>query len=196
MLETTRDERQAFEIRSQRSSKNATSPKERHGVFKHKKTKASGTSGTGMTSLAFGTEPDLEWYRLQVSGRFLIKLRGYLVPGGHHKREMRIPSRLLAWHASHCGRAGMITCEGDQRHADLLLTGTGLDHGKSRGKTTPWNKPTVLAKHPLAGAYLLAAQNENSRGTCSLPWSGQTSSSPAKRSAEGWHNKLSLQTKP
>ena len=41
---------------------------------------------------------------------------------------------------------------------DLLLRNYGLEHGKSRRKTRLWDNPAFLAKNPLAGANLSAAQ--------------------------------------
>ena len=64
-------------------------------------------------------------------------------PGGHHKREMRIVSRVLTWHAAE-ERAVMVTYEGYQRHVDLLLEEDGPERGQSPGKTTPWDTPTFL----------------------------------------------------
>ena len=44
----------------------------------------------GDDHVGLGAEVGLEWYRQQVSKRFIMKLRGDLGPAGHHKREMRI----------------------------------------------------------------------------------------------------------
>ena len=83
-----------------------------------------------------GAEVDLEWYTQHGSKRFIVKLRGYL-------------NRALT---------GMITFEGDPQPVDLWLCDCGLEHGNSRGKTAPWDKPALSAKNPIAIAYLPADQ--------------------------------------
>ena len=82
-----------------------------------------------------------------------MRLRGYLGLAAHHKREMRIMNRVLTWR-SEARRDEMITHEGDLRHVDLLLRDHGLEHGKSQGKTVPWDMYALLAKNPLAIAPL------------------------------------------
>ena len=76
--------------------------------------------------VGLGAEVDVEWYRQQVSKRFIMKLRGYLGPAAHHKREMCIQNRVFIWRSSEAGSAEMITYEGDLRHVDILLRDYGL----------------------------------------------------------------------
>ena len=90
--------------------------------------------------------------------RFIMTLRGNLGLAAHHSREMRILNRVLTWRSSEAGRAERITCEEDPRHENLLLRDYGVEPGKSRVKTVPWDTPAFLAKNPRSGAYLPADQ--------------------------------------
>ena len=58
----------------------------------------------------------------------------------------------------------MTTSASDQCHVVLLME-YGLDHGKNRGKTLPWEKTTIVPMNPLEGAHLLAEQERSIAGT-------------------------------
>ena len=62
-----------------------------------------------MTTLVWEPNKDLECDRQHVSEKFIIKLREYLEPRGHHKREMRVLSLVLTWHAADTRCAEMVT---------------------------------------------------------------------------------------
>ena len=118
--------------------------------------------------VGIGSETDLEWYRTQVSKRFIMKLRGYLGPSSRHKQEMRILNRVLTWRVADASRnePEMLTYEADQRHADLLVGDYGLEMGKSKGRTSPWDKPTYMSRHPLAGPLLSPPDARRFRSSC------------------------------
>ena len=80
--EVFRDLGQAFEFRSASRLRGARV----HRALSRKRLNASGASCTEMTTSVWGAELDLWWSRQQVRVRFIIKLRGYLELGGHHKR--------------------------------------------------------------------------------------------------------------
>ena len=135
------------------------------------------------------TTPAWELHQIQSgtgsrsANRFIINLRGHVEPGGHHKCEMRILK--------------MINCEGDQRQADLLLMEYGIQHGEE----LPWCKNHILAEEPTgsclpSGRSSRSTQYPVSEKLDSLLWIDQTSSSPAKRPAERWHNHFSMQSTP
>ena len=113
-----------------------------------------------------GAQVDHEWYRQEVSKRFIMTLRANLGPGAHHSREMRILNRVLTWRSSEAGRAERITYEEDPRHENFLLRDYGVEPRKSRGKTVPWDTPAFLAKNPRSGAYLPADQARSFKSRC------------------------------
>ena len=118
--------------------------------------------------VGLGMETDLEWYRKEVSQRFIIKRTGYLGPAAHHKLEITILNRVLTWRVADAakGLGEMITYEADQRHADILMRDYGLEPGKSKGKQVPWDKPSYIGKHPLAGPLLTAAASRRFKSSC------------------------------
>ena len=79
---------------------------------------------------------DLEWYRKEVSKRFIIKLRGYLGQSAHHERKIRILNRMLTWRVADAAKdvGKMVTYEADQRHADLLMRGYHPEPGKNKNE--------------------------------------------------------------
>ena len=66
---------------------------------------------------------------------------------------MHTLNRVLTWRSSEAGRAELITYEGDPGVVVFWLRDYGLEHGKSRRMTVPWDMPAFLAKNAQAGAY-------------------------------------------
>ena len=62
-------------------------------------------------------------------------------------------NRVITYHPAKPGCPEMLTCDADQRHADLLMVAYGLT-ATSKTKATPWDKAAFLARHPLAGPFL------------------------------------------
>ena len=59
----------------------------------------------------------------------------------------------------------MLTCEADQRHADLLMASCGLTPS-TKTKATTWDKVAFLARHPLAGPFLDEKRRVAFRSNC------------------------------
>ena len=89
---------------------------------------------------------DFEWYRQQVSKMLIIKVSGYLGLAAHHKREMRILSRVLTWIPSEAGRAEMITYEGNPRTRGRLVAWLWLEAREEPGEDGILGRARVLGK--------------------------------------------------
>ena len=89
-----------------------------------------------------GHEGNLDWFRSEISKRFEVKFRGRIGPGQKDGKSIRLLNRVFEW-----TREG-ITCEADQRHAELLVQDLGLKKG-SKGVVTPGTKSTEFNDEPL-----------------------------------------------
>ena len=79
-------------------------------------------------------EHDLEWYRKEVSKRFIIKLRGYLGPNAHHKMEIRILNGACIWKFRYRQRIEeMVTSEAGQWHANISYATTVWNQAGEKG---------------------------------------------------------------
>ena len=72
-----------------------------------------------------GPHDQLNWFTLQLSDKFQVKMRGIMGPDEGDVKEMRLLNRIVRW------LPDGIRYEADQRHAEILIQQLGLG-GQSR----------------------------------------------------------------
>ena len=85
--------------------------------------------------IVLASEEQLNWFRENIGERFDVKFRGRLGPGPRDDKSIRVLNRVVEW------TENGLSYEADQRHADLIVKGLGLEGGS---KGTP-----VVSKGPL-----------------------------------------------
>ena len=85
--------------------------------------------------------------------------------GADGLHEIRILNRVITYHPAKPGCPDMLTCEADQRHADILMAANGLN-ASSKAKAIPWEKAAFLAQHPQAGPFLDEKRQVEFRSNC------------------------------
>ena len=72
---------------------------------------------------ALGFEPALDWFRRSISSVFEVKFRGRIGPADGDLKSIRILNRVVQWTPEG------LEYEADQRHAELIVQGLGLEAG-------------------------------------------------------------------
>ena len=68
-----------------------------------------------------GNEVELDWFREMISDKFEVKFRARLGPGDKDDKSVRLLNRVIEWTPQG------IRYEADQRHAELIAKGMGLN---------------------------------------------------------------------
>ena len=80
-----------------------------------------------------GNEIELDWFRERISDKFEVKFRARLGPGGKDDTSVRLLNRVIEWTPQG------IRYEADQRHAELIARGMGLND-RTNSVVTPGGK--------------------------------------------------------
>ena len=117
-----------------------------------------------------GTERELKWVEASTKAEFELTTR-YLGPDvDKHEQELRILNRVIGWGDSN------ITYEADQRHAEIIIRGMGLENAKA--VTTPGSREEAAISSITAediGAPVLDPEDPEARGDCFPPAKPQPS---------------------
>ena len=73
-----------------------------------------------------GWEKELDWFKRQLKKRFECKHRGRIGPGDKDDKSIRILNRVVEWTEEG------ISYEADQRHAEIIMAGLGLEENSNQ----------------------------------------------------------------
>lgn len=94
-----------------------------------------------------GHEPDLKWYRRGITAVVEVNFRGRIGPAATYLKAIRILDRVVQWTPEG------FEYEADQRHAELIIQGLGLEGGK------PVSSPGCRRDNTLADDTALPARD-------------------------------------